>query len=254
MYEVLIYTLLDGVIGLIKNESDQKKKIPMRELEKLTNMTRATINFYIKEGLLPAPHKSAKNMAYYDEEFIDKLKFIEKMKNSDFTLAQIKKLINFDSNTINNFGLQVLESVNNLLPYGLDEKPVTMQQINEFGFSNEDINNLIQLRIIVSIDKNNTLYPAYTMIVCRFVKYFMNFGIPLTVVKEILSKLRELADIEKNAFIKYIRSPMIDSKIPQEEQKKEVQKCIENINGLLPILHLQFMKLPTENLRKMDEE
>ena len=82
----------------------------------------------------------------------------------------------------------------------------------------------------------------------------MNFGIPLTVVKEILSKLRELADIEKNAFIKYIRSPMIDSKIPQEEQKKEVQKCIENINGLLPILHLQFMKLPTENLRKMDEE
>jgi len=226
----------------------------MRELEKLTNMTRATINFYIKEGLLPLPEKSAKNMAYYDENFIEKLKFIEKMRNSDFTLNQIKKLINFDSSTVNDFGLQILESVNKLLPYGLDEKPVTIQQMKEIGFSDEDINNLIEMRIIISIDKSNTLFPAYSITVCRFVKYFMDFGIPPAVVKEILTKLKEVADIEKNAFVNYIRSPMIENKISQEEQRKEVQRCIENINGLLPILHLQLIKLPTENLRKSESE
>lgn len=237
-----------------KNETAQKKKIPMRELEKLTNMTRATINFYIKEGLLPLPEKSAKNMAYYDEDFIEKLKFIEKMRNSDFTLNQIKKLINFDSSTVNDFGMQILESVNSLLPYGINEKLVNIGQIRDIGLSDEAINKLIELQIIVSIDKGNMLYPAYSVTVCRFVKYFLDIGIPITVVKEILSKLKELVDIEKNAFVNYIRSPMIENNMSSEDQKNEVQKCIENINGLLPILHLQLMKLPTENLRKADGE
>ena len=224
--------------------------IPMRELEKLTNMTRATINFYIKEGILPLPQKSAKNMAYYDEEFIEKLKFIEKMKDADFTLNQIKKLVNYDTNTVNGFGLQILESVNKLLPYGIDQNPVSISQIKGIGFSDEHINDLINLRIIISTDEGNTMFPAYSMTVCKFLKYFIDIGVPLTVAKEMLVKLKELADIEKNAFINYIRSPMLDSHLSQEEQKQEVQKCIENINGLLPILHLQLIKLPNEVFQK----
>ena len=224
--------------------------IPMRELEKLTNMTRATINFYIKEGILPLPQKSAKNMAYYDEEFIEKLKFIEKMKDADFTLNQIKKLVNYDTNTVNGFGLQILESVNKLLPYGIDQNPVSISQIKGIGFSDEHINDLINLRIIISTDEGNTMFPAYSMTVCKFLKYFIDIGVPLTVAKDMLVKLKELADIEKNAFINYIRSPMLDSHLSQEEQKQEVQKCIENINGLLPILHLQLIKLPNEVFQK----
>lgn len=234
----------------MKDESERKKKIPMRELEKLTNMTRATINFYIKEGLLPAPQKSAKNMAYYDEEFIEKLKVIEKMRNADFTLNQIKRLVNYDTNTINGFGLQILESVNKLLPYGVDQNLVSISQIKEIGFSEENINELIDLRIIISTDKSNTMFPAYSMTVCRFVKYFIDLGVPLTVAKDIVTKLKELADIEKNAFINYIRSPMLDSNLSPEAQKQEVEKCVENINGLLPILHLQLIKLPNEVFRK----
>lgn len=230
----------------MKDESEFKKKIPMRELEKLTNMTRATINFYIKEGILPVPQKSAKNMAYYDEDFIEKLKVIEKMRNADFTLNQIKRLVNYDTNTINGFGLQILESVNKLLPYGIDQNLVSIWQIKEIGFSDENIKELIDLRIIISTDKSNTMFPAYSMTVCKFVKYFIDLGVPLTVAKDIVTKLKELADIEKNAFINYIRTPMLDSNLSQDEQKQEVQKCVENINGLLPILHLQLIKLPNE--------
>ncbi len=230
----------------MKDESEFKKKIPMRELEKLTNMTRATINFYIKEGILPVPQKSAKNMAYYDEDLIEKLKVIEKMRNADFTLNQIKRLVNYDTNTINGFGLQILESVNKLLPYGIDQNLVSIWQIKEIGFSDENIKELIDLRIIISTDKSNTMFPAYSMTVCKFVKYFIDLGVPLTVAKDIVTKLKELADIEKNAFINYIRTPMLDSNLSQDEQKQEVQKCVENINGLLPILHLQLIKLPNE--------
>ncbi len=236
-----------------KIQPEHKKKIPMRELEKLTSMSRATINFYIKEGLLPKPHKSAKNMAYYDEDFIDKLKLIEKMRESDFTLNQIKKLIQFDSHTINNFSMQILESVNKLLPYDNQDDTINIQQLKEIGFNSKEIENLINLKIIIPIHSDNSLFPGYSITICRFVKYYMDLGIPLSIVKDILTKLHELADIEKNVFINYIRTPMIENNISPEEQKKEVQKCIENINSLLPILHLQLIKLPNENLFKSED-
>lgn len=227
--------------------------IPMRELEKLTNMTRATINFYIKEGVLPSPKKTAKNMAYYDEDFVKKLKIIEAMKNENYSLNQIKRLINSESGTMNDFCMQILESVNKLLPYGLDEDLVSFHQIREIGFDEKTIEYLIDMKILVSADESkNTLFPAYSLTVCKFIKYFTDAGIPLKIANEIVSKIKELASIEKNAFVDYIRSPMIENNVSPQKQKNEVQNCIQNINALLPILHLQFIKLPTENLLKTE--
>lgn len=222
----------------------------MRELEKLTNMTRATINFYIKEGILPPPKKTAKNMAYYDEEFIKKLKMIETMKKEQYTLTQIKRLLNSETGTMNDFCLQILESVNKMLPYGLEENTVTRQQIKEIGLSDQLINELIETGTIVSADKSGTLFPGYSLTICKFVKYYADYGIPLAAVSKIIGKLKEIACIEKDVFVEYIRSPMIEKNLPIEEQKDEVLRCVQNINALLPILHLQFIKLPTENLLK----
>jgi DNA-binding transcriptional MerR regulator len=221
----------------------------MRELEKLTALSRATINFYIKEGILPPPEKSAKNMAYYDEDFIEKLKFIEKMRQADFTLNQIRKLVNYDPGTVNGFGLQVMESVNRLLP-AVGESAVSLEQLKNEGFSDEDMRQLIDMRIINSIDGENALFPAYAQTVCRVIRYFMDFGIPVTAAQEILLKIKELADLERNIFVKYIRSPMLDRNISPEEQQQEIRRCIESINGLLPILHLQLIKLPNEDLKR----
>jgi DNA-binding transcriptional MerR regulator len=226
------------------------KHIPMRELEKLTSMTRATINFYIKEGILPVPQKSAKNMAYYDEEFIGKLKLVEKMREADFTLNQIKKLINSGSGAINDFGVQVMEAVNQLMPYDMDDPPVSREQIRDLGFDDGLINNLTDIGIIVPSDASSNEFPAYSLTICRVIRYFVDFGIPLSVAAGIITKLKELADIEKNAFVDYIRKPMLEKGLSAEAQRAEVRKCIENINSLLPVLHLQLIKLPNETLLK----
>jgi DNA-binding transcriptional MerR regulator len=58
-------------------------------------------------------------MAYYDEEFVRKLKIAETMKNEKYSLDQIKRLINSNSGSVNDFCFQILDSVNRLLPYGM---------------------------------------------------------------------------------------------------------------------------------------
>ena len=69
-------------------------RIPMRELERLTGFTRATILYYIKEGLLPEPEKTARNMAYYDRRFVVRLNLIRRLKEQhNLSLQQIKHVM-----------------------------------------------------------------------------------------------------------------------------------------------------------------
>jgi len=236
------------------SEKETRKNIPMRELEKLTDFSRATINYYIREGILPIPEKSAKNMAYYDHDFINKLEKINKLKKSGFTLNQIRLFLKSEQEMDNDYLLQVLNNINRLLPNDSDESLVTMDQIMAIGFDEKGIQDLIQINLISPVNKEGTLFPSYSLTVAEFIKYFMGYGIPLTVAKSAVQKILDLIKIEKDAFLQYIRKPLMEKEAPLEEQSRAVQECIEKINALLPLIHLQLLKLPTENLLKMASE
>ena len=52
----------------------------IKELERLSGMPRRTIHFYLQEGLLQAPLRTGKTMAYYDEGHLQRLKVIREGK------------------------------------------------------------------------------------------------------------------------------------------------------------------------------
>jgi DNA-binding transcriptional MerR regulator len=225
-----------------------KNHIPMRELEKLTEFSRATINFYIREGILPAPHKSARNMAYYDTDFIQKLDRIKKLKKSGFSLMQIKQFMIAENGVDNAFILQAISSINRLLPAGEGAELITLEQIRALGFNDTTIHELEQMNLITPVNHEGTLFPTYCLTICEFVKYFLGIGIPMTVARNVVQKLVEITRIEREAFINYIRQPLIENDASTEEQNQAIQDCIEKINTLLPLIHLQILKSPAENL------
>jgi DNA-binding transcriptional MerR regulator len=66
----------------------------MSELAALTDVRPAAIKFYIKEGLLPAPVKTSRNMAYYDESFVEKIRLIKQLQSQHYLpLRVIKDLL-----------------------------------------------------------------------------------------------------------------------------------------------------------------
>lgn len=70
------------------------ERIPMRELEQRTGLSRMTINFYIKEGLLPEPERTARNMAYYSQATIERLRLIARLRNDyHLSLPQIRIML-----------------------------------------------------------------------------------------------------------------------------------------------------------------
>jgi DNA-binding transcriptional MerR regulator len=59
--------------------ANSKKLLKISKLSELTGVARDAIHFYIKEGILPKPIKTKKNMAYYDEGYVEKIKLIKKI-------------------------------------------------------------------------------------------------------------------------------------------------------------------------------
>jgi DNA-binding transcriptional MerR regulator len=66
----------------------------MRELEERTGVSRETVRFYIREGLLPEPERRGRTSARYDDGHVARLKAIRRLQDErHLPLAVIKALL-----------------------------------------------------------------------------------------------------------------------------------------------------------------
>jgi len=68
------------------------------ELSAFSGTPVTTIRYYILEGLLPEPLRTAKTMAYYTEKHLNRILEIQKLKKEKVPLAIIKKKLADDAN------------------------------------------------------------------------------------------------------------------------------------------------------------
>jgi DNA-binding transcriptional MerR regulator len=72
-----------------------KRRLKMRDLERATGVGRETIRFYIREGLLPEPERPSRNVAWYDESFVERIALIKELQQKRFLpLHVIKAMVN----------------------------------------------------------------------------------------------------------------------------------------------------------------
>jgi DNA-binding transcriptional MerR regulator len=66
----------------------------MGELAEASGVPAPTIKHYLREGLLPEPVKTSRNMAYYPPEFVDRIKLIKRLQEERFMpLKAIKSVL-----------------------------------------------------------------------------------------------------------------------------------------------------------------
>jgi DNA-binding transcriptional MerR regulator len=83
-----------------RQEKPRQRKTPvppglkMQDLMAATGLAKSTILHYLNEGLLPAPVKTSRNMAYYNPECVERLTFIKVMQGKyRLSLAIIKQFL-----------------------------------------------------------------------------------------------------------------------------------------------------------------
>jgi DNA-binding transcriptional MerR regulator len=66
------------------NPETTQELLKIGELAERSGVPAATIRHYVREGLLPEPVKTSRNMAYYPPEFVDRIKLIKQLQEERF--------------------------------------------------------------------------------------------------------------------------------------------------------------------------
>jgi DNA-binding transcriptional MerR regulator len=71
--------------------------LKMKELAEASGVSAGTIKHYLREGLLPEPVKTSRNMAYYPAEFVGRIRLIKQLQEERFMpLKVIKSMLDDD--------------------------------------------------------------------------------------------------------------------------------------------------------------
>ena len=71
--------------------------LKMKELAEASGVSAGTIKHYLREGLLPEPVKTSRNMAYYPPEFVERIRLIKQLQEERFMpLKNIKAVLDQD--------------------------------------------------------------------------------------------------------------------------------------------------------------
>jgi DNA-binding transcriptional MerR regulator len=80
-----------------KGADGQSELLRMGELAEASGVSAATIKHYLREGLLPEPVKTSRNMAYYPPEFVERIRLIKQLQEERFMpLRVIREVLDED--------------------------------------------------------------------------------------------------------------------------------------------------------------
>jgi DNA-binding transcriptional MerR regulator len=133
---------------------EQQDLLRMRELAEAAGVSAGTIKHYLREGLLPEPIRTSRNMAYYPREFVEQVKLIKQLQEERFLpLKVIKEIL---SNGTAEGGPQRLRALIELEDRvleralgGQDEKGFSEREVKRrYGLPDEALERLVQLEVL----------------------------------------------------------------------------------------------------------
>ncbi len=139
-----------------------KQGLKIQELAARSGVSKSTIHYYIRKQLLPPPRKVNRTMAYYDEEYVDRIRLIRGFQEKAFLpLGRIKRLLD----TVRENGIlenilvissQYVSGLANSVP----ARTMSEAEVRaEFGFSGERLEHLEQVGVLTpELKKGRRLY------------------------------------------------------------------------------------------------
>lgn len=130
----------------------------MKDLCDLTGLPRQVIHFYIQQGLVPAGQKTGRNMAYYTDQHVERIRLVRQLQHERFLpLRAIRALFDDQDEQFSPVQRQFLVSVKQKLAQSLSaaDKPHTVdaqQVVKGLGLAMRDLQQMIECDMIVTIE------------------------------------------------------------------------------------------------------
>ena len=229
------------------NGTAQDGLLRMRELAEASGVPAPTIKHYLREGLLPEPVKTSRNMAYYPPEFVDRIKLIKRLQEERFLpLKAIKNVLEEDparAQAMLELGDQILDRA----LAGERSRTSAAEVRKRYGVPKEVLDRLAELEVLTPTSRG---YSPSDVKIIEAISRFRAGGydeqIGFTVYDTLRYKdaLEELVRLEVGVVM-----DRLAGEVPPERVVEMLEAGAQPLKDLIAALHTKLMVAELERYR-----
>ncbi len=219
----------------------------MRELAEASGVPAPTIKHYLREGLLPEPVKTSRNMAYYPPEFVDRIKLIKRLQEERFLpLKAIKTVLDEDpdrAEAMLALGDQILDRA----LAGERSRTSAAEVRKRYGVPKEVLDRLAELEVLTP---NSRGYSPSDVTIIEAISRFRAGGYDEQIGFTVYDTLRYKAALEE--LVRQEVDVVMDrlaGEVPPERVVEMLEAGAQPLKDLIAALHTKLMVAELERRR-----
>lgn len=182
----------------------------MAELVADTGVSKQTIHFYLREGLLSPPVQTSRNMAYYDERHVAEIRTIKELQEKHYYPLSLIKIIMESRRNGNDLGeadhLEAFDDLFEREPGGIRVSFSRERFLEETGLTPPVVNKMSETGLLapVILDKNAEVFTSYDTELGQAIKILLDMGFAaedLTIYGDYLELIRREANLAHERII-----------------------------------------------------
>ena len=211
----------------------------MRELAEASGVPAPTIKHYLREGLLPEPVKTSRNMAYYPPEFVDRIKLIKRLQEERFLpLKAIKNVLDEDpdrAEAMLELGDQILDRA----LAGERSRTSAAEVRKRYGVPKEVLDRLAELEVLTP---NSRGYSPSDVTIIEAISRFRAGGYDEQIGFTVYDTLRYKAALEELVRQEVdVVMERLAGEVPPERVVAMLEAGAQPLKDLIAALHTKLM-------------
>ncbi len=212
--------------------------IKMKELIELTQTSKSTILYYVKEGLLAQPEKPKPNLHLYDESSIETIKFIKYLQNNfNCSINELKELVNDGTFNLDGGFESVLNTLDAIMG-SKNQKTFTSEDLcKKYNINSKKLEDYVADGLLF---KRATLFTAREEEILVLILNLEAVGVQREVLLEYVEHAKQMAAFE----VSFAKTFLKDKK-----NKNDAVKALFDTTLILKpyLFNMQTLKLYQEN-------
>jgi DNA-binding transcriptional MerR regulator len=222
--------------------------LKMKELAEASGVSAGTIKHYLREGLLPEPVRTSRNMAYYPPEFVERIRLIKQLQEERFMpLKLIRSVLDEDPDRAR----ALVELEDRILERALqgDQRRVSAAELRgRCGVPQEVLDRLAELEIVTPSSRG---YGPRDVEIVEAIGRFRAGGyderIGFTVYDTIRYK-RALEDLVKEEV--QVLMGRLAGEMDADRAMELIEAGVEPLNDLIAALHQKLLLAELTSARR----
>jgi len=231
----------------VSREKTEEELLKMSELVEASGVPAPTIKHYLREGLLPDPVKTSRNMAWYRPETVERIRLIKRLQEERFMpLKAIRTLLDEDPAQAE----AMLEVEDRILERALagERKRTSAAEVERYGVPKKALDRLAEIGILTP---NSRGYSPSDVEIIEAMSRFRAGGYDEQIGFTVYDTLRYKHALE--ALVKEevdVLMERLEGELSPERAVELIEAGAEPLKDLIAALHTKLMVEEVDRRRR----